>query len=86
MKTRKKKVTRVVPALVLSASFVAVIPACGGATTSNDAGSDAASDVLYGVAAVAYCCFDSGVADIAFIPDADADAATDAPADVQGGG
>lgn len=71
-----KKRTRIVPSLVVTASFVGVIPvcalgACGGTTTSDDAGTDAKfkdgvaadafkNDVILGVAAVAMCCFDSG--------------------------
>jgi len=48
--------TRVVPGLVLSASFVGVIPACalqacGGTETAQDGGSDAKAD---GVAADAF--------------------------------
>ncbi|HEY1956071.1 MAG TPA: hypothetical protein VGH28_10665 [Polyangiaceae bacterium] len=84
MKARR---TRVVPSLVLSASFVGVIPvcalqACGGTETAQDGGSDAKvdgvaadafqSDVFLGVAA---CCFDAmSVADSAFVLDASSDA------------
>ena len=79
---RKKKIGRVVPTLVLSASFASVVPACGGQTSSTDAGGNDANDndVSYGVG-VAYCCFDGGVADVAFNPDAlyTTDAPTDAP-------
>ena len=80
MKARR---TRVVPGLVLSASFVGVIPACalqacGGTETTQDGGSDAKADSVFkgeGVAidaflGVAACCFDAGVADAGFIPDA----------------
>ncbi len=78
--------TRVVPSLVLSATFVGVIPACAlgacGGTEVGDGGSDAKSEVILGVAAVAYCCFDAmGVADVAFIPDSPLDVASDAPSD-----
>ena len=71
----RRKPTRVVPRLVLGASFIAVVPACalagcGGSIITGDGGtSDANNDhIVYGVAAVAYCCFDAmmGVADAAF--------------------
>ena len=87
-----KKRTRIVPSLVVTASFVGVIPACalgacGGTTTSLDGGgggdakndqmsgvadaafgdgasgdgsADAQEEFIFGVAAVAMCCFDSG--------------------------
>lgn len=77
MRSRRSR-THFVPKLVLGATFVAVVPACvlvacGGTTTSGDGGSDAQSEFLPGVAAVAYCCFDAmGVADAAFAKDADA--------------
>jgi hypothetical protein len=82
-----RKRTRIVPSLVMTATFVGVLPACGGTTSSDDGGSDGSNDVVYqgvadvgfGVAAVAYCCFDSGVADAAFIP-------PDAPSDAPGEG
>jgi hypothetical protein len=69
-----KKRTRIVPSLVMTATFAAVIPSCGGTTDAQDGGKDGSSDVLkgvadvgFGVAAVAYCCFDAmGVADAAF--------------------
>jgi hypothetical protein len=89
MSTRTRKATRVVPGLVLSASFIGVIPACaiegcGGTEVAQDGGSDAHLDGVaaeaFGVAAVAYCCFDAmGVADIGFV--VDAAAANDAPSD-----
>lgn len=80
-----RRTARVVPRLVFSASFIGVVPACalvgcGGTTTSQDGGSDAqfaVADVAFGVAAVAYCCFDAGVADAGFVIDA-SDAAVDA--------
>jgi hypothetical protein len=92
---RLPRSVRVVPSLVLSASFVGVVPACVlvgcGGSTGQDGGTDGSSDVVfsvadvaYGVAAVAYCCFDASVADVAFKPDADATA--DAPDDGAGGG
>jgi len=70
--------TRVVPRLVLGASFIGVLPACaleacGGQTTAKDGGSDAAEDTFLGVFA---CCFEAGVVAIGF--DADADAPTEA--------
>lgn len=82
---RRKLPHRIVPSLVLGAAFVGVVPACvltacgGTETTVKDAG-------YFGVAAVAYCCFDGGVADVGFRPDAGdaadgSDAVTDAPAD-----
>jgi hypothetical protein len=72
----------IVPRVVLGATFVAVVPqitACSGPDPILQFG-----QIFYGVAAVAMCCFDaSGVADVAFIPDApDSDAPADAPADV----
>lgn len=44
-----KKRTRIVPSLVVTASFVGVIPACalgacGGTTTADDGGADASKD------------------------------------------
>lgn len=82
-----RKISRVVPSLVLSASFVGVVPACalmacGGSETPTDGGTDSGKDVLLGVASdaflgVAACCFDAmGVADVAFA-DAPADVASD---------
>ena len=91
-----KKRTRIVPSLVVTATFVGVIPACaieacGGTTTTQDGGGDAKVDQFLGVAAVAMCCFDAmGVADVGFIPDstsdAPKDAVGDAPADATEGG
>ncbi len=87
-----KKRTRIVPSLVVTASFIGVIPACalgacGGETTTQDGGGDAKVDQFLGVAAVAMCCFDAmGVADIGFVPDAPLDAVGDAPADAKEGG
>jgi len=79
-----RKRTRIVPGLVMTAAFatVSVVPACGGTTTSGDGGSDAkadvANDVFFGVAAVAYCCFDAmSVADSGFVVDAPSDAPDD---------
>jgi hypothetical protein len=86
-----KKRTRIVPSLVVTASFVGVIPmcamqACGGSTTSQDGGEDAKVDQILAVA----CCFGVadgafgvadvgfGVADVGFVPDA--------PTDVKEGG
>ena len=88
-----KKRTRIVPSLVVTASFIGVIPACalgacGGTTTTQDGGGgDAKQDQFLGVAAVAMCCFDAmGVADVGFIPDAPNDVTSDAPADANEGG
>jgi hypothetical protein len=72
----------IVPRVVLGASFVAVVPqitACSGPDPIVQFG-----QIFYGVAAVAYCCFDAGVADVAFVPDAtdSGDAPADAPDDV----
>ena len=85
-----KKRTRIVPSLVVTATFVGVIPACalgacGGTTTTQDGGGDAKTDQFLGVGA---CCFDAmGVADVGFVPDAPpVDAISDAPADVKEGG
>jgi hypothetical protein len=74
--SRKRKMA-IVPSLVLTASFAAVIPAaatCGGnypVIGDKDAKPDT---IWYGVAAVAYCCFEAGVADVGFGFDADAEA------------
>jgi hypothetical protein len=83
---KRTKVARIVPSLVMTATFATVIPSCGGTTVAQDGGSDANNDVMlgvadvgFGVAAVAYCCFDSGVADAGFIP-------PDAPSDAPEGG
>ncbi len=80
MKPRARRTARVVPGLVLSASFLGVVPACAlvacGGTETRDGGADAqvdgvAADAFLGVAAVAYCCFDAmGVADVGFVVDA----------------
>jgi len=86
-----KKRTRIVPSLVVTASFVGVIPACalgacGGTTSSQDGGGDAKTDQFLGVAAVAMCCFDAmGVADVGFVPDAN-DATIDSTDAAEGGG
>ncbi len=76
--TRK---TRIVPRLVIGASFVAVVPACALVACGGQTTKDAGADVIYGVAAVGFCCFDAmGVADVGFVPDADAhDGMSDAP-------
>ena len=79
----------IVPSLVLGASFAAVVPAfvvsCSG-TDPIVSMKDAKPDMtFYGVAAVAYCCFEAGVADAGFTPDADAGDASDA-GDVRDGG
>ena len=85
-----KKRTRIVPSLVVTASFVGVIPACalgagGGPTTTQDGGGgDATNDQFLGVGA---CCFDAmGVADVGFIPDAPADVKGDGDGDANEGG
>jgi hypothetical protein len=84
------KRTRIVPSLVVTASFVGVVPvcaleACGGATTAQDGAADAKEEFL-GVAAVAMCCFDAmTVADAGFVPDAPDDV-SDAKGDVNEGG
>ena len=56
-----KKRTRIVPSLVVTASFVGVIPACalgacGGTTTADDGGADGSQDAKFkdGVAADAF--------------------------------
>ena len=76
-----RKKTAIVPSLVLTASFATVIPsvaACSGSDPvvgSKDARPDT---IWYGVAAVAYCCFEAGVADMGF--DADAAVVSEAEA------
>ncbi len=77
----------IVPSLVLGASFAAVVPAsivsCGGSDPIVNI-KDAKPDMTFpGVAAVAYCCFEAGVADVGF--GADAGDASDA-GDVRDGG
>lgn len=70
----------IVPRVVLGASFVAVVPqitACSGPDPIVQFG-----QIFFGVAAVAMCCFDAGVADVAFI--IDASDASDSPADAPG--
>jgi hypothetical protein len=57
-----KKRTRIVPSLVITATFVGVIPACvlgacGGTTTADDGGADGSKDAKFfadGVAADAF--------------------------------
>ena len=75
-----KKRTRIVPSLVVTASFIGVIPACalgacGGTTGSQDGGGDAKVDQFLGVAAVAMCCFEAS------LPDGDASDATSEASD-----
>ena len=93
---RSRKKSAIVPGLVLGASFAAVVPA----VACSGPGTDPITNlryIQYGVAAVAYCCFEGGgVADVAFQPDtgtdasseadAPADAPSDAPSDVREGG
>ena len=79
-----KKRTRIVPSLVVTASFVGVIPmcaleACGGTTSTQDGGGDATNDQFLGVAAVAMCCFEASLPD-GDASDANAEA-SDAPSD-----
>lgn len=91
MKRRARKTARVVPSLVLTASFVGVVPACAlvscsdGQGTGQDvyAGGDVADVAFRGGGDVAACCFDAnfGVADAGFVVDADADASDDSPSD-----
>ncbi len=71
----------IVPSLVLSASFAGVVPLCAVTSCSgNDPILNVRPPIYYGVAAVAYCCFEGGVADVSFIPDAsDAPNESDAP-------
>ncbi len=84
--TTTTKRPRVVPALVLGASFIGVVPACalgacGGQTSGGDAGTDAQQDTqeeFLGVFAVAYCCFDAAV-------EADTNDATNATDGHEGG-
>ncbi len=91
-----RRKSNIVPGLVLGASFTAVVPAC---VLTACGGTDPVLNIgtFYGVAAVAYCCFDAmGVAVDAFTLDArdaakEADAATegdapDAPSDSPEGG
>lgn len=95
MKRARAKAVRVVPSLVLTASFVGVVPACAlvscsdGQGNGNDVwvGGDVAAEAFGFPDGVAYCCFDAmGVADVAFKPDG-ADANTsDAPEDVSNDG
>jgi hypothetical protein len=69
MGSTKRKLS-IVPSLVLGASFAAVVPACGGTTDMKDAETkDVRPDTFYGVGAVAYCCFEAGVADAGFTGD-----------------
>jgi hypothetical protein len=83
---RRKRRSAIVPGLVLGASFVAVVPAiaCSGPGTDPITNM---RNIQYGVAAVAYCCFEGGgVAMIGFDAEAGKDAsseadAPDAPAD-----
>jgi hypothetical protein len=67
----RRKKTALVPRIVLSASFVSVIPACAlSACGGPDPILQLGGGIPFGVAAVAFCCFDGGVADIAFTFDA----------------
>jgi hypothetical protein len=103
-KARKnKRGTAFVPTIVFSTSVLGVVPACaigcGGTTSSGtstvDGSADAARDVFFGVAAVAYCAysnpncwtvvavgFDSGLGDVS---DAESDAAKDGGTDADAG-
>ena len=88
MKRRARKTARVVPSLVLTASFVGVVPACALVSCSDGQGGggtgfDVAEAAFRPGADVAACCFDAnfGVADAGFVVDADADASDDSPSD-----
>lgn len=79
---RKRRRSALVPRSVIGARFCAVVP------TFVLLGIEACSSggPVVGVAAVAYCCFEAGVADAAFLQDGDAqsgdsDAPSDAPSD-----
>jgi hypothetical protein len=79
----RRRKSNIVPGLVLGASFTAVVPAC---VLTACGGSDPVVNLgnqYYGVAAVAYCCFEGGgVAADAFAIDAkDAALEGDAPSD-----
>lgn len=76
-----RRKSNIVPALVLGASFASVVPVCALAGCSGNDPILNVRPIYYGVAAVAYCCFDgSGVADVAFLPDtSDAANESDAP-------
>lgn len=53
-----RRKSNIVPGLVLGASFTAVVPACVLAACSG--GDPVVNLRQYGVAAVAYCCFEGG--------------------------
>jgi len=91
-----KKSTAIVPRAVRTAKFIAVVPACAIACSGPDPILDLGG-VQFGVAAVAFCCFDAGgvAADVFIVDsrpprdvtteaanDAPTEAAEDAPADV----
>lgn len=71
----RKKSSSFVPRLVKRAAFVSVVPAC---VTLGACSSD---KMQLGVAAVAFCCFEAGVAQMMFDARADSDAAMEASAD-----
>jgi len=65
----KRRKTSLVPRIVLGASFVSVVPACVAACSGGDPIFNLGNQ--FGVAAVAFCCFDGGgVAADAFFFDA----------------
>ncbi len=68
---KRTKAARIVPSLVMTATFATVIPSCGGTTDAQDGGSDAKNDIMM-----------NGVADVGFIPPD----ASDAPNDASEGG
>ncbi len=64
MTRKRRKKALLVPRLVLGASFVGAVPACVAACGGPDPILDLGNQ--FGVAAVAFCCFDGGVAVDAF--------------------
>jgi hypothetical protein len=86
---RRRKKTALVPRIVLGASFIAVVPACA-LTACGGPDPILQLGITFGVAAVAFCCFDAtavadamfhGVADAAFQLDS---TATDGDATLDG--
>jgi hypothetical protein len=83
---RRRKKGAIVPRAVRAATFAAVVPACAIACSGPDPILSLHNQV-FGVAAVAFCCFDSGgVAADAFVVDSSppfdsGDSGGDAPSD-----
>ena len=76
-----RRKSNIVPGLVLGASFTGVVPAVAITACSGQDPVTNLDNKYLGVAAVAYCCFEAGVAADAFVMDASKDAPKEATGD-----